>query len=97
MVYLEQAMLLEGSEAGPAFFQLHQPFLLKSRVLIQQLRGRAGFHYCTTLLHRVQMALKLETDPSRDPQRAHLLVPQGAFRAVRPVLHMVGCLCCKLP
>ena len=25
---------------------------------------RAGFHYCTTLLHKVQMALKLETDPS---------------------------------
>lgn len=28
------------------------------------MRGHAGFHYCTTLLHKVQMALKLETDPS---------------------------------
>ncbi len=33
-------------------------------VTAHHLRGRAGFHYCTTLLHKVQMALKLETDPS---------------------------------
>ena len=29
-----------------------------------QLCLRAGFHYCKTLLSRVQMMLKLETDPS---------------------------------
>ena len=29
-----------------------------------QLRLGAGFHYCKTLLSRVQMMLKLETDPS---------------------------------
>jgi len=34
------------------------------RTVTQRARARAGFHYCTTLLHKVQMALKLETDPS---------------------------------
>jgi len=34
------------------------------QTVTQRVRARAGFHYCTTLLHKVQMALKLETDPS---------------------------------
>ena len=31
---------------------------------VRRLRPGAGFHYCKTMLSRIQMMLKLETDPS---------------------------------
>lgn len=57
----------------------------------RQLRLGAGFHYCKTLLSRVQMMLKLETDPS---EILNELI--YSCRKAPPVVRCACCVCLKL-
>ena len=75
-----------GRAVGVAFEAVHLSAVQVLGPEPQQLRLGAGFHYCKTLLSRIQMMLKLETDPSE--------ILNELIYSCRKVLPTICCACC---